>query len=236
MQNRAKVLFAVVAMVSLIATAGFALEPYVQDFEGMSMGDASALSNDGWLVYGNVFGPDWSWWYGYGAFPAPNGTGAFSDVATDGSNQFLNVYSDYANLNHGDGTNAIIESNVFNEMVIGPGDVSETWVFEFDAMLGNLAGATTANAFIKTLDPNAGWATTNYITLDTTGIPTAWSTYSITLFIDASLDGQILQIGYNNYCSNYEGSGVYYDNINFSPSGPVATEEMSFGNVKSLFR
>lgn len=234
MQNRAKVLFVIVAMI--IATSGFALEPYVQDFEGMSQADPSALSNDGWLVYGNVFGPDWSWWYGYGAFPAPNGTGAFCDVATDGTNQFLNIYSDYQNANHGDGTNAIIESNVFNEMVVGPGDVGETWVFEFDAMLGNLAGATTANAFIKTLDPANGYATTNYITLDMTSIPAAWSMYSITLVIDGTLDGQILQIGYNNYCSNYEGSGVYYDNINFSPSGPVATEEMSFGNVKSLYR
>ena len=28
--------------------------------------------------------------------------------------------------------------------------------------------------------------------------------------------------------TNYEGSGVFYDNVNFTIGGPVATEEMSF--------
>jgi len=236
MQTRVKVLFAVVAM--LIATSAFAIEPYVQDFEGLNQADTAALSNDGWLVFGNVFGLDWAYWYGYGVFPAPNDGAAFSAVAigeggASQGNQQLSIFSDY---NNGDHPNAWIEANVFQEMVVTAGDVTENWVFEFDAKMGNLTGQTTALAFIKTLDPNAGWATTNFITIDMTAIPASWGTYSINIVIDASLAGQIMQVGFSSTATNYEGSGVFYDNINFSPSGPVATEEMSFGNVKSLYR
>ena len=60
--------------------------------------------------------------------------------------------------------------------------------------------------------------------------------FTLSIVIDASLDGQLLQIGFQNIATNYEGSGIFYDNINFAPSGPVATEERSFGAVKSLFR
>lgn len=236
MQNKAKVLVAIAAM--LIATSAFALSPYVQDFEGLNAADTGALAGDGWLVFGNVFGLDWAYWYGYGVFPAPNDGGGFSTVAIgEGGaaqgNQQLNIFSDYNNTDH---PNAWIEANVFQEMPIGPGDVTETWVFEFDAKKGNLAGATTAIAFIKTLDPGAGYATTNFITVDMTSIPTTWGTYNVAIYIDASLDGQILQIGFASTTTNYEPSGVFYDNINFGPSGPVATEEISFGGVKALFR
>ena len=237
MQTKAKVL--IVAMAMLIATAGFAIEPYVQDFEGLNQADTGALGADGWLVFGNVFGPDWAYWYGYGVFGAPNDGGGFSQIAIgeggagQGSQQ-LNIFSDYNNADHAN--NAYIESNVFQEMVVGAGDVTENWVFEFDAKRGNLAGTTTAIAFIKTLDPNAGYATTNFITADMTVIPTSWGTYSVSILIDPSLVGQILQIGFSSTTTLYEGSGVFYDNINFGPTGPVATEGMSFGGVKSLFR
>ena len=239
MQNKAKVIIAVAAMVCLIATAGLALEPYSQDFEGLNQADTAALGNDGWLVFANVFGPDWAYWYGYGTFPAPNdGFGFCQIVAGEGNGaqgaQQLVSFSDYNNADHANG--AHIEANVFQEMIVGPGDVGETWVFDFQAKMGNLELDSTALAFIKTLDPAAGWATTNYITLDMTATPATWTDYGITIVIDPSLDGQILQIGFSNMATLYQGSGVYYDNINFHIMGPVATEDMSFGNVKSLFR
>lgn len=238
MQTKVKVLF--VAMAMLIATAGFAIEPYVQDFEGLNQADTGALGADGWLVFANVFGPGGTpYLYGYGVFPAPNDGGGFCQIAVgeggaSQGNQQLNVFSDYNNVDHAVGN--VIEANTFQEMVIGAGDVSETWVFEFDAKRANLAGATTAVAFIKTLNPLAGYATTNFITADMTAIPTSWGTYSVSITIDAGLVGQLLQIGFSNSCTFYEGSGVIYDNINFGPTGPVSTEEMSFGGVKSLYR
>ena len=197
------------------------------------------MGNDGWLVFANVFGPDWGYWYGYGPFPAPNDGFGFCAIADGEGNgaqgvQQLVVFSDYNNADHGNG--AFIESNTFQEQIIGPGDVTETWVFEFQAKMGNLELGSTALAFIKTLDPNAGWATTNFITVDMTATPAQWTDYSITIDIDPTLDGQILQIGFQNVATNYEGSGVFYDNVNLTIGGPVATEEMSFGGVKSLFR
>jgi hypothetical protein len=96
--------------------------------------------------------------------------------------------------------------------------------FTFDAKMGDLTGVSEAAAFIKTLDPGNGYATTNFITTDMTSIPTTWGTYSVQLSIDAGLVGQILQFGFLTRASNYQASGVYYDNVN----QPVPVELMSF--------
>ena len=70
-----------------------------------------------------------------------------------------------------------------------------------------------------------------------TSIPNTWGSYALSLLIDPTLDGQLIQIGFSSTATNYEGSGVFYDNVEFYIlDEPVATEEMSFGNVKSLFR
>lgn len=239
MTARLKVFFGVAALVIFTPLASFALTPYTQDFEGLTQGDPAALANDGWLVYGNVFGPDWSYWYGYGPFPAPNGGAAFCAIATgeggaEQGAQQLSVYSDYNNGDHASG--AHIESNVFHEQSIAAADVGQTWVFDFQAKLGNLEGATTALAFIKTLDPNSGYAMTNFITVDMTNTPTAWSSYSLSIPIDASLAGQILQFGFANTATYYEGSGVFYDNIDFYLCEASPAEPATWGKVKALYR
>ena len=212
-------LILVVLLLSLAATASWAdLEPYSQDFEGLVQADPSALANDGWLVFGNVFGPDWSYWYGYGPFPAPNGGPAFSAVAAgegaaaQGAQQ-LSVYSDYNNALHGVG--AYIEANVFQEQTVGAGDIGTTWRFEFDAKRGNIEGGTTARAFFKTINPAAGYALTNFIWIDLTNVPDEWDTYALGIFIDPSLEGQLLQFGFLSTATNYQGSGVFYDNLRF---------------------
>jgi len=106
----------------------------------------------------------------------------------------------------------------------------------FDAKMGNLEGATTAFAFIKTLDPGAGWATTNMPLVEMTNISDSWGSYSVSLMIDAGLVGQIFQFGFMNTASNWEGSGVYYDNVCLSTDGTVAVTASSWDNVKSLYR
>jgi hypothetical protein len=222
----------VLMTVMLVASAAMlwaAVTPYSQDFEGLVQTDPTALGNDGWLVFGNVFESDGTTYiYGYGPNPAPNGGPpyAFCTIASgeggpgQGAQQ-LSVFSDYNNTDHGLGR--IIESNVFQEQTIEAGDVGAVVAFSFDAKMGDLAAASTALAFIKTLDPAAGFATTNFITVDMTNIPATWDTYSIQLPIDAGLVGQILQFGFSNRASNYEPSGVFYDNIN----QPVPVELMS---------
>jgi hypothetical protein len=233
---------------TVLATAFLLLAPiashadlaaYSQNFEGLNQADANALAADGWWVFGNVFSPDHStYYYGYGPFSAPNNSGGFCgiDFTADPGQaaQDMVVISDYLNGDHGNGFQ--IEANVFQEQTVGAADVGSVWTFRFDAKLGNLEAPTTAAAFIKTLDPNAGYATTNFVTFNTTAIPASFNTYSISLAIDASLVGQILQFGFTNTATHYAGSGVFYDNLSWSRDTATPVAPKSWGAVKALYR
>jgi hypothetical protein len=241
MSKCATAVFAVAALIIVIPAAARAdLAIYSQDFESMIQTDPGALAGGGWLVFANVFAPGGAYLYGYGSFPAPNGGPpyAFCTIAAgeggagQGAQQLV-VFSDYNNGDHANGN--IIESNVFHELVVGAANAGQTWVFTFDAKHGDLAGNSTALAFIKTLNPAAGYAMTNFITANMTAIPATWSTYSLSIVIDPSLVGQILQIGFANNATHYEPSGTLYDNINFAPDGSIPTEPVTWGSVKSLF-
>ena len=230
MRRRAATILAT-ALLCLAPTFVLAdLSPYSQDFEGLVPAPqeppATSLGENGWLVYGNVFDAGWNYLYGYGPFPAPNTGQAFSAVITgEGSDeqgaQQLSVFSDYNNGGHAMGQ--FIEANVFQERVIGAADVGSTWRFEFDAKRGNIGGITTARAFFKTLNPATGYSLTNFIWVDMTNVPSEWESYMLSIYIDPSLQGQILQFGFLNTATNYEGSGVFYDNVVFR----VAPVELS---------
>ncbi len=222
MIHRARTFLAAALLFAAPAVSHAALAPYTQSFEGLVMGDPSALANDGWIVYGNVFTPALVYMYGYGPYPAPNGGNAFSaiDAGQGGPEQGaqqLSVYNDYNNLDHANGN--WVEANVYREQTISAADVGKTWTFQFDAKLGNLVAPSTALGFIKTLNPAAGWATTNFLTVNTTAIPATWNTYTIALTIDAGLVNQILQIGFASTATNYVASGVYYDNLVWHETG-----------------
>jgi hypothetical protein len=218
----------VAAIVYLAPTpSAAALRNYIQNFETLVAAEPTALSADGWVVYGNVFTPGMVYLYGYGPFPAPNGPAAFCaiDVGQGGEEQGLqqlSVYSDYNNLDHATGN--LVESNVYRETSINASDVGSTWIFEFDAKRGNLAGTSTALAFIKTLNPAMGYATTNFFSVNTTAIDTIWSHHSISITIDASLPNQLLQIGFANTTTNYQASGIFYDNIVFHNAVSTSVE------------
>lgn len=238
MKSSIKVFLAVAALVCMIPAASFAIDYYSQDFEGMSQADNDALANDGWLVFANVFGPDMGYLYGYGVFAAPNNSGAFSqiDINQGGADQGMNqlaVFSDYNNTDHAIGN--YIEANVFQERAITSDDLG-MYYFNFQGKLGNLEGATTAIAFIKTLDPSAGYAQTNFITVDMTNASADWNDYQLSIEVGSELEGQILQFGFSNTATNYEGSGVLYDNIDFFIEGTVATEPTTLDGIKALYR
>ena len=205
------------------AASHAALSTYVQSFESLVQSNPTALGDDGWLVYGNVFTPAHVYMYGYGPYPAPNHALAFCSIdagqgGPDQGLQQLNVFSDYENRDHANGN--LVESNVYREQTITAADVGYRWTFQFDAKLGNLTGATTALGFIKTLDPSAGYAMTNFKTVNTTAIPAVWNTYTLSLVITPGLVGQLCQIGFASTATHYEGSGVYYDNVVWSTLGP----------------
>lgn len=208
----------VCASFSMAANADLA--SYEQSFETLDQMSATALGDDGWLVFGNVFAPDGvTYLYGYGVFAAPNMSGGFSNVAdgqggpTQGAQQLV-IFNDYNNGDHNIGN--VIESNVFQEQTIGAADVGQTYTFSYDAKRGDIVSPTTANAFIKTLDPGAGFALTNFITNDTTALPVDWARYELSITIDAGLVGQILQIGFSSTAANFTPSGNFYDNIVFN--------------------
>ena len=176
------------------ATSHADLSSYSENFESLVQADPLALGNAGWLVFGNVWDPTHTtYYYGYGVFPAPNGTPGFCSIAAgqggapQGAQQLV-VYSDYNNGDHAVGNQ--IEANVFKEQTIGAGDVGSTWVFRFEAKRGDLVPPTAAVAFIKTLDPNNGYATTNFITLDMASIPATWGAYFIPINISPGLVGR----------------------------------------------
>ena len=221
--------FLVGALLCLAPTLSLAdLAPYSQDFEGLEQEDTGALAADGWLVFGNVFVypvPPYWFVYNYGPFPAPNWgppfafctIGAGEGGPPQGEQQLV-VFSDYNNQDH---PWASIESNVFQQQFMGAADVGKTMRFEFDAKRGDIAGESTAFAFIKAFD--SSWNLIHFLLVETTNIPDTWDTYKIDVEVTPDLVGGALQFGFLNWAHNYEPSGVVYDNINFDVAPvPVA--------------
>ncbi|HMS54174.1 MAG TPA: hypothetical protein PKA27_02130 [Fimbriimonadaceae bacterium] len=222
--NHKSHLNSVLALIALATTAQADLSAYSQNFESMNMLSSTALSDDGWLVYGNVFDQNNNYLYGYGSFPAPNGTGGFSSVATgeggaEQGTQYINIFSDYNNGGHA--ANQRIEANVFQEQVVGSANLGKTYRFTFDykaSFTSGPAGATTTFAFIKVLNPSAGYSIVANPTVETTTASTTnWvlgSTIDIT--IDPAWTGHLLQFGFVSTATLYQASGVYYDNLSFA--------------------
>lgn len=208
-----------IGLICLVPMASFAITPYSQDFEALIQADPFALGDDGWVVYGNIYNPLGEWIRGYGTYPAPNNGLAFCQITIgeggpEQGDQQLVIFSDYENTD--DHTNLnLVESNTFQEQPIGAADVGKKWTFTFDAKMGNLELNSTALAFIKTIDPLNNWNTTNFFQVDMTATPVEWTGYSLSIVIDAGLEGQLIQFGFQNVATNFEGSGIYYDNVNW---------------------
>ncbi len=226
MKKSLTTLFTAGLLSAALAPAGFAqLSSYSQDFEALDRTSGSALADDGWKLFVNVYQSNGvNTIYNYGVFTAPNNIAApnisvISDsTAAPVGNQGLVVFNDYNNGDHGLNPDRRIEVNVFQEQIISAADIGQVYEFSFiaapDANLINLN--TLATAFIKTLNPLAGFATTNFVTVDTSLLAAGNTALSVQLDLsDPALEGQILQFGFNNTAGNFEASGVNYDNISF---------------------
>ncbi|NNE18172.1 MAG: hypothetical protein HKN10_06820 [Myxococcales bacterium] len=204
---------------------------YQEDFESLDQASDTALGDGGWMIFGNVTEPNGTYVVGYGAFPAPNNILSFSGIALnqggpEQGQQQLVIISDYNNVEDQNAGNRV-EANTFRERDVVQDDVGKTVTFSFDAKQGNIndlanPGCTetpvppcdsTALAFLKTLDPADEFAVTNFASQPMTAISETWMRYEISLFIDAGLVGHKLQYGFSATASNFEPSGVFYDNI-----------------------
>lgn len=200
------------------------MNEYAQDFDGLDINNGDALSNEGWIVYANVFDPSGNYLYGYGTFPAPNPGIGFSSItdtqqAADQGSQSLVVYSDYNNGDHANGN--YIEASVFREQTVQAANIGQSAIFSFDVkksdFVGNGQGDAQMYAFLKVLDPGAGFATIRETRLDVTDNSIRnWENATLTMTLDAGTEGKIFQMGYGSYASNYDDTGVLYDNISLS--------------------
>jgi hypothetical protein len=253
-----------IAMLMIAPASWGALAQYQQNFDGLNIAFPDALGTlvggDGWQIFGAVFDgdplvpPNGTFAFGYGPFSAPNGGPGFSAIAVgegQGSattDQYMNIYSDYnccgTDAGHFDAFSPFsrVQSSVFQEQIIGFDDIGSTWAFLFDAKQPgdvNFACSNGPNsecrAFIKTLDPNAGFATTNFITLDSRPLSlTDWSSHALHIDLsDAALEGQILQFGFESVAQQFEDTGVYYDNLQFQIV-PVPAAVWLFGSALGL--
>ena len=225
------------ALLCLAPSAAADLTTYNQDFEAADMASPTALSDVGFKIFANVFDAAGSFLYGYGTFDAPNGGAGFSAVASGSAGaaqgvQYINTYSDYNNLDHGNGN--FIEANIFQEQEIGSADLGNTWTFDFDYLKSpnvvNGDGNTTTIAFIKVLKRSDGsFAELAFETLDTTSASTTiWAAGSLSVTIDPSWANELLQIGFANTATAFNDSGRYYDNISFDAPGAMSPQLMAY--------
>jgi hypothetical protein len=205
----------------------------------LNTGSPSALSDDSWTAYANVFSSAGAYLYGYASTPPIGGSG-FWGVTTNQAGpaqgtQGLVVYSDY--YNQGAQTaGQRLEANVFQQFPVFLSDVG-TYEFRFDAKAGNLVSPSAAQAFIRVLDPSNNYATVANVSLNTSALPVTWGTYSIRLNITAGMEDMILQFGFSATSSYNLGSGVFYDNVSFGiapPAPPVITQITKSSNLVSV--
>jgi hypothetical protein len=223
MRYRSSPIIAAALLFCLMPAVGQAqLASYTQDFELLDPANTGALAGDGWTVFGNAYDPTGEiFLFGYGPFPAPNDPSnpAFCNMVefeggVDQGIYQIQVISDYNSDQHPIGNR--LESNVFQEQVIGAENIGQRWRFFFESKRGNISGASTAAAFIKTIEQVPPFNATNEIYEDMTVTPLTWTGYEITIDLtDPLLEGQLLQFGFLCVASNFEDSAIFYDNVLF---------------------
>ena len=198
-------------------------------FDGITLEDGSDYRGTYWYFYGwqtpsNTHGEDWAL--------IQNEDADHSGATTN----YINFFSDYNNANaHANSPNSV-NAILAKEFVIDANEIGKNITFTFDAKrpkvndygLGDNSNAVgngcsftcTAGAFLKTIDPSNNYSQTNYITLDTSSISqSSWETFSISLDLsEPLLEGQLLQVGFENFATNFDNTGVYYDNVNLEIS------------------
>ena len=198
---------------------------YSSDFECNDI--KSEALGENWVSYINIFEADGSTYVGGYAVDggAPNGGNVSALTKGEGGPdqglRQLSVFSNYDSeynglLQHERGQ--FVEVNVYQEYRLGA-DAAGTYVFTFDAKLpgeGALTSASQAIAFAKVLDPENGYQPTEApVTTDTGNLTTTWESRSIEITITSEMAGMLLQFGFANTATNYDPTGIIYDNVSF---------------------
>ena len=153
-------------------------------------------------------------------YPLSGAQVAGLETGSNGSS-VLNTYTDYDN--RALQVTGCITANIMREYTIQAGDEGD-YEFKFTNLFPNdLANkASSANAFIKLIDPSNSYADALNGTkvVDMTG---SEADRTITVTIDTSNVGMILQYGFSNNSSNDDPTGMYYDDVCFGSAGSCAS-------------
>jgi len=249
-QKSALTALVLAATVAFAPITSAALATYTQNFEGMTPnqgfsdpdnGFVNDLEADGWQIYGivydanpynntsaNILGQ-------YGPFPAANGDpGSIQGVATGqgGASQGDVVLSKYSDYNNRDGqASGYVSASTYQEQQVGAGDVGSTWRLSYDAKMGNLEADSSAFAYILTQDFVDGGESFN--SNDSTNLPVEWLRYFVDIAITSDMVGDNLTFGFGATATRDNGSGVFYDNLEFAQVSqvPVPAAAWLFGSA-----
>mgnify|MGYP003675214973 CR=1 FL=1 len=236
-QGALKVL-AFATAVAFAPMSSAALTTYTQNFEGMTPnqgfsdpdnGFVNDLEADGWQIYGILYAtnpynnPGAAILGQYGAFPAANGgDGSIQGVATNqgGPSQGDVVLSKYSDYNNQDGqSTGYVSASTYQEQQIGAEDVGSVWRLSYDAKKGNIEADSSAFAYILSQDfEDSG---ESFVSNDTTNLSEEWLRYFVDIAITADMAGDNLTFGFGATSTKNNGSGVFYDNLEFSQVSPV---------------
>jgi hypothetical protein len=238
-QKAALTALVLAATVAFAPISSAALTTYTQDFEGMTPnqgfsdpdnGFINDLEADGWQIYGitydanpypnpgaaNITGQ-------YGSYPAANGDpGSIQGVATGqgGASQGDVVLAKYSDYNNQDGQAAgYVSASTYQEQQIGADDVGSIWRLSYDAKMGNIEADSSAFAYILTQDFLDKGESFN--SNDSTNLPVEWMRYFVDMAITADMVGDNLTFGFGATAANNNGSGVFYDNLEFAQVSAV---------------
>jgi hypothetical protein len=216
----------------------------------VSHGAIVSFSDDFQGSYPNPPGfTNWSVFSDNGGFPggyfipAASSTGPqISALADDGAgNQYLNFYANYDNFNVHNreicnpcSPNLQEAISIFHEFTFTSADTAagDTWVFDFDYSRNPASapsGDTQVGAFIRVFDPVFNLLDEQ--TLNTIGAGDTFQSGQLSVTLNPLWTEGKIQIGFNNLVGNYDGSGMFYDNINFQQAVvPVPAAVWLFGS------
>lgn len=205
----------ILLVTALVSSPALAAIEFTDDFESyVTPPDGNAIGG-GWTAFANVFAgfPACDpYLYGYGPFLTPNSNSAFSNITVGVTGQALNVFSNYEDPEHANGN--CLETSVFQERVFSAADIG-TYTFKFDTEVPlQLGEGVRVFGFIKLLNPNTGFSLDLFEEVSTVSA----GSKSITVTLDETANGKILQWGFSTVASDYLPSGRLYDNVEFGPA------------------
>ena len=228
---------AATSALAVSSAASAALIPFSDDFESYT-----ATS---------TFAPDWVAFSDNGGFPGgyfiatPSTNGPqISSLEDDGvSNQYLNFYANYDNRNVHDRVNCNPCSpneqegiSFFKEYDFTGADTAGgiTWVFDFlyaQNPDSPVTGDTQVSAFIRVFDPSFNLLDEQ--NFDTIAATDAFQAGQLQVTLNPLWTEGKIQIGFFNLTGMDNGSGRFYDDVNFA-AVPVPAAVWLFGSALGL--